>query len=191
MDASIVSFATARLVVERIASAHFDEICRLHRDPEVMRTLSADGNILPDEVTREGLRQDAEHWVRHGFGLWIFRDQTDGRLIGRGGLKWYAIDDRDEIGLAYAVLSRDWGRGYATEMAEASLRVGFERLGFSEIACWTLPINRASQRVMEKVGFRYERDILFAGLPHRFYRLSASGWEDRRRPRTEEAVPPR
>ena len=154
MDASIVSFATARLVVERIASAHFEEICRLHRDPEVMRTLSADGNILPDEVTREGLRQGAEHWVRHGFGQWIFRDQTNKRLIGRGGLEWRSIDDRDEIGLSYAVLSRDWGRGYATEMALASLRVGFERLGFSEIACWTLPINRASQRVMEKVGFR-------------------------------------
>lgn len=191
MDASIVSFATARLVVERIASTHFDEICRLHRDPDVMRTLSADGNSLPDEVTREGLRQGAEHWVRHGFGLWIFHDKTDGRLIGRGGLKWYSIGDRDEVGLAYAVLSRDWGRGYATEMAEASLRVGFERLGFSEIASWTLPINRASQRVIEKVGFRYERDVLFAGLPHRFYRLSASDWVDRCRQRTEEAVPPR
>jgi hypothetical protein len=50
------------LVVERLSPAHCDEICRLHRDPEVMKTLSADGNILADEVTREGLRQADEHW---------------------------------------------------------------------------------------------------------------------------------
>ena len=33
--------------------------------------------------------------------------------------------------------------------------------------------NLASQRVMEKLGFRYERDFEFAGLVHRFYRLVA------------------
>ena len=48
---------------------------------------------------------------------------------------------------------------------------------FPEIGSWTLPINLASQRVMEKLGFRYERDFEFAGLLHRFYRLVAGEWE--------------
>ena len=46
-----------------------------------------------------------------------------------------------------------------------------------EIGSWALPDNRASQRVMEKVGFQYERDFDFAGLEHRFYRLAAGQWE--------------
>ena len=54
----------------------------------------------------------------------------------------------------YAVLSDHWNQGFATEMALASLRYGFERLGLTEIASWTLPINLASQRVLEKLGFR-------------------------------------
>ena len=29
---------------------------------------------------------------------------------------------------------------------------------------------------MEKLGFRYETDIVFAGLPHRLYRLTATDW---------------
>jgi hypothetical protein len=62
-------------------------------------------------------------------------------------------------------------------MAQWSLKIGFERLKFREIASWTLPINRASQRVMEKLGFRYERDFEFAGLPHLFYRLSVDDWD--------------
>ncbi len=46
-----------------------------------------------------------------------------------------------------------------------------------EIGSWTLPVNLASQRVMEKLGFRYERDCEFAGLLHRFYRLVAGDGE--------------
>ena len=138
-----------------------------------MRTLSPDGQPLSDDITRRGLAEADEHWGRHGFGFWAFHDKVSGRFIGRAGLKLYRTDDRDRVGLAYAVVSELWGRGYATEMAAASLRVGFEELGLPEIASWTLPINHASQRVMEKLGFRYEHDFVFAGLPHRFYRLSA------------------
>jgi ribosomal-protein-alanine N-acetyltransferase len=69
-------------------------------------------------------------------------------------------------------LSDFWNQGFATEMARASLEVGFGRLGFQEICSWTLPTNLVSQRVMEKLGFQYERDFEFAGLTHRFYRLA-------------------
>jgi RimJ/RimL family protein N-acetyltransferase len=137
-----------------------------------MKTLSVDGNILSDDVTRTGVEKAIHHWERHGFGLWIFQDKKDGTFIGRGGLTTYQIEGTNLMGLAYAVLSDFWGRGLATEMAEASLQVGFDRLGFTEIFSWTLPINQRSQRVMEKLGFHYERDITFAGLPHRFYRIA-------------------
>jgi hypothetical protein len=95
-------------------------------------------------------------------------------------LKTYRIDGKDVIGLAYAVLSEFWNQGYATEMAQAGVQVGFEQLGFTEICSWTLPVNLASQRVMEKLGFRYEREFEFAGLKHRFFRLLAGDWEGQR-----------
>jgi len=81
------------------------------------------------------------------------------------------------VGLAYAVMSDCCNQGFATEMAKASLEVGFGHLGLAEIWSWALPDNRASQRVTEKLGFRYERDFDFAGLVHRFYRLVARDWE--------------
>lgn len=173
----IESFQTERLSGERVGPSHFEMICLLHHDPLVMRTLSPDGDILPDDMTRRGLLDAEEHWERHGFGLWVFRDRRDGAFVGRGGLKVYRIDEQDVVGLAYAVVSSRWGQGYATEMAEASLSTGFDRLGLSEIDTWTLPVNRASQRVMEKLGFRYDREFVFAGLTHRYYRLFASEWQ--------------
>ena len=45
-----------------------------------------------------------------------------------------------------------------------------------DLVCFTLPTNRASQHVMEKVGFRYERDGLYKNLPHVFYRLTVEQW---------------
>ena len=122
-------------------------------------------------------RAELDHWQQHGFGLWVFHRKKDGQFIGRAGLKTYQIDGKDIIGLAYAVMPDYWNRGFATEMAQASLDVGFGHLGFPEIGSWTLPDNLASQRVMEKLGFRYERDFEFAGLLHRFYRLVAGEWE--------------
>ena len=175
--ASIERFTTARLSAEPVSLEHFPEINRLHNDPKVMKTLSADGNVMSEEATRKHLQRCVDHWGQHGFGLWVFRAKSDGQFIGRGGLMTYQIDGKDVVGLAYAVLSEYWNQGFATEMAQASLRAGVEQLGFPEIASWTLPVNLASQRVMEKLGFRYERDFAFAGLPHRFYRLVRAGWE--------------
>lgn len=176
MSRSLDLIQTGRLVGEAATLGHLDDLKRLHRDPEVMRTLSADGQVMPDEETHARLQRQVEHWERHGFGLWMFRLRAEGGFVGRGGLQWFEIEGERCVGLAYAVVSEHWRRGFATEMAEASLAVGFERLGFPTIATWTLPHNRASRRVMEKLGFREVREITFAGLPHVCQELAASEW---------------
>jgi [ribosomal protein S5]-alanine N-acetyltransferase len=64
-----------------------------------------------------------------------------------------------------------WNKGVATEIATVSLKVAFERIGIGNIVAFTLPTNWASRRVMEKVGLRYERDIVHAGRSHVLYRI--------------------
>ncbi len=170
----IGQYSTERLTARRVCWADLDDAQQLHSDPEVAKTLSADGRPLSEEMTRRMLRRSILHWRAQGFGLWMFRRRDSGEFIGRGGLIRYTpldVGGREEIGLAYAVLSPHWGRGYATEMGDSILGIGFGRLGFESIGGWTLPSNLASQRVLAKLGFRYECDILFSGLTHRFFRL--------------------
>ncbi len=171
---------TDRLFAAPLRPEDFAGLRRLHGDPRVMATLSADGRPLPEEETRRALQRHLDHWVRHGYGLWAFRDPADGRFVGYCGLKHTDVEGNDEVELAYAVVADAWGQGLATEMAEAVLRVGFERLGLAEVVCFTLTTNRASQRVMEKAGFEYEREIVHAGLPHVLYRLTAGEWRSAR-----------
>jgi RimJ/RimL family protein N-acetyltransferase len=168
---SIDSFTTARLVATRRGPADYDDLRRLHQDRLAMATLSADGQPLPAEQTRAGLNDSLEHWERHGFGVWTFRDLADGAFVGYCGLRREVFEGRDEVELLYALLPAYWGRGLASEMAAAVLAIGFERLGLDDVIAYTLTTNRASQRVMEKAGFSYERDIVHVGLPHVLYRL--------------------
>ena len=94
MPNPIASLTTARLLAEAITPLHFHDLHRLLSDPLVMKTLSADGKPLSEEVIREQIGQNVGHWQQHGFGLWVFHRKSetmgDGQFIGRAGLKTLA-----------------------------------------------------------------------------------------------------
>ena len=132
------------------------------------------GGLRSDEETAHYLRDNLDHWDRYGYGMWVFSDRADGRFVGRAGLRNTRVGGNDEVELAYALVAEYWGRGLATEMAKEILKLAFERLDLEDVVCFTLPTNQASQRVMEKAGFEYERDVVHAGSPHVLYRSKAS-----------------
>ena len=160
--------STRRLTAERLHEAHLAELCRMHGDGRVMATL---GGLRSAAETRRFLQANLAHWKRHGFGLFVFRERASGAFVGRGGLRHVEIDGGKEIELAYAVMADFWRQGLASEMAAAILRVAGDTIGSSDIVAFTLTTNAASRRVMEKLGFRFERDIVHAGLPHVLYRI--------------------
>lgn len=172
-DPTMHCLETERLILERLRLGHRDDLGRMHRDAQVMATL---GGVRSEEETERVLAECDLHWERYGFGLWAVRMKASSLFAGRGGLKHTYIGERDEVEVAYALLPQYWGQGLATELAVASVHAGFELLHRPDLVCFTLTTNRESQRVMEKVGFRYERDVLHAGLPHVLYRLTASAW---------------
>jgi ribosomal-protein-alanine N-acetyltransferase len=163
---SVDAFRTDRLLAVRLREEHIGEIQRIHLDPNVMATL---GGLRSDEESAHYLRDNLDHWYRYGYGMWVFRDRAHGRFVGRAGLRNTHVGGNDEVELAYALMADYWGRGLATEI----LKLAFVRLDLDDIVCFTLPTNRASQRVMEMAGFEYERDVVHAGTPHVLYRVNA------------------
>jgi RimJ/RimL family protein N-acetyltransferase len=63
-----------------------------------------------------------------------------------------------EVGLMWAILPELWGNGYAPEMARALIDALFTQFNLKRIVATTEYDNIASQRVMEKVGMRLERN---------------------------------
>jgi RimJ/RimL family protein N-acetyltransferase len=168
------SLLTPRLELRRMTGGNLDDLTRMHLDPRVMDTL---GGVRTPEQTRDWLGRQMGHWERCGFGLWMARERRTGRFAGRGGLHYIEIDGREEIEVGYSFLPDFWGRGLATELACESIRAGFNLLNFPVLVCLTLTTNLASQRVMQKAGFRYERDIVYKDLPHVLYRLRCDDWQ--------------
>jgi [ribosomal protein S5]-alanine N-acetyltransferase len=158
---------TRRLVGERLREEHFAYHRAMDTDPDVMATL---GGVRSENESWETLRSGLEHWERNGFGPWVFHVRETGETVGGAALRRVVIEGRDEVELGYRVAAAWWRRGIATEMASALVGVAREELGLAEIVAFTLPYNVASRRVMEKVGFAYERDIEWAALPHVLYR---------------------
>ncbi|MEO8605324.1 MAG: GNAT family N-acetyltransferase [bacterium] len=159
---------TERLVLTRIAESDFADLCRMHRDATVMATL---GGVRTDEVTRDVLDQLTAHWAAHGFGYWMARDAASGAFVGRGGLREVVIGGGTEVEIGYALMAEYWRRGLATELARACVGIGFGALGRDDLVAFTLPTNSRSRRVMSGLGFTFERDVIWAGMPHVLYRL--------------------
>jgi RimJ/RimL family protein N-acetyltransferase len=158
---------TARLSLRRMQPSDYDAFIQMHQDPRVMATLG--GVHRPDESTPWFDRIVGE-WARLGYSWWAIYELASGHFAGRGGLRRVIVEGCDEVEVGYGFLSEFWGRGYATELARESVRLGFAELNLPELVSFTLKTNVASRRVMEKAGFHYERDFIYADTPHVLYR---------------------
>jgi RimJ/RimL family protein N-acetyltransferase len=90
-------------------------------------------------------------WDRPTEAIWgVVRPDT-GCLIGQCGLKPMSAPAQD-VEILYALAVDSWGLGYATEVARACLRFGFEDFDCDHLRAVAVPENTASRRVMEKLG---------------------------------------
>lgn len=159
MDEQVtIILETERTFLRRQLMSDLEALWELYCDPEVTR-------YIPDAPkTREEAKEELE-WFMHGhprrpeLGLWATILKENGKFIGRSGLLPLVIDGQEEVEVAYTIAREYWGRGLGTEVAEAILRYGFERLHLPRLICLIEPEHRASQRVAEKIGMRLEKKL--------------------------------
>jgi ribosomal-protein-alanine N-acetyltransferase len=145
---------TDRMYLRRLEMADVDGLLGIFSDPEAMR-------YYPGTKSR----REAEDWVRwnlrsyrrHGFGLWAAILKDSDEFAGQCGLVSQEVDGRNEVEIGYLFLRRFWGRGLATEAAQACRDYGFGTLGYDRLVSLIDPANLPSRRVAEKVGMRLEK----------------------------------
>jgi [ribosomal protein S5]-alanine N-acetyltransferase len=163
----VTLLVTDRLRGLPLVEADFDDLVGLHRDRRI---------VTPEMTaaeTREWLEWRLAHWRDHGFGVWMFRDAA-GEFVGRCGIHRWRLDGKPEVEIGYVVRSELWSQGYATEMGRAVVDHAFGALGLETLVAFTRPRNLASRRVMEKLGFLFERAFAVDGKGSVLYRLASS-----------------
>jgi [ribosomal protein S5]-alanine N-acetyltransferase len=163
---------TERLRLRSFIEADIETWARdLYADPEVTRFLPG-ADVSPLERTRRFYDFVAEHWARHGFGIWAVTDRASGALLGQCGLS--RVEELQTVELDYSLAQAAWGRGLASEAAGAAVRHAFETLRLPALIALVMHGNDASVRVAERLGFQYERDVQLFGVELKLHGLSAA-----------------
>jgi RimJ/RimL family protein N-acetyltransferase len=157
---------TERLVFREMTENDLDAMAEILGDPEVMA-------FYP----RPKDRAEALDWIRwnrrlyeeRGFGLWVIELRESGAFVGDCGLTPQEVNGTIEIEVGYHVRRAVQRRGYGTEAAEAARDYARNVLGLSRLIAIIHPDNVASQRVAEKIGLAFEKEIERHGRRPRVY----------------------
>ncbi|MDD8025972.1 MAG: GNAT family N-acetyltransferase [Acidobacteriota bacterium] len=113
---------------------------------------AASPDILPGVVIEDSVRrfEAGEEW------FWcsprLFAEPASGLIIGAGSFRGAPREGEVEIG--YGVTASQAGRGLASEGAAGLIKEAFGRAEVTAVTAETAVDNRASERVLEKNGFR-------------------------------------
>jgi RimJ/RimL family protein N-acetyltransferase len=164
---------TARLRFEPMADAHLGGLHAMNADPEVMRYIG--GQPETRDETRAMIARVQARWDRFGFGWWTLLDSTSGAVVGAAGVHYLGHDPVRPHEIGWRLARAYWGRGLATEAGDAVLRHVFETLDAPLACAIRHPANRASQRVMARLGMRHAG---FYG-PDALHELTRADWRAR------------
>jgi RimJ/RimL family protein N-acetyltransferase len=129
-----------------------DAFSGLVQDGHIRRYMM-DGQIFPPSWSAGHIRESEALFDRAGVGLWLVNEKTTGALVGFCGfLVLPEVHGVPE--LVYALREPFTGRGYASEMARATIADARAHGAFAEIIASVDAVNTASVRVLEKLGFR-------------------------------------
>jgi len=156
---------TDRLLLRHFHFLDLNAMMRVFGDSEVMRF---GPGVQSSEWVRSWLQSCLEdYYLRRGFGPWAVMEKQRRETIGYCGLFYFPdIEGQPEIEIGYRLARSFWGSGYATEAARAVRDYSFDVLGLSRLIALIDPQNKASIRVAEKIGMRYEKDAILAGYTH-------------------------
>jgi RimJ/RimL family protein N-acetyltransferase len=146
---------TDRLILRRLTLNDAEFIYRLVNDPSWLRFIG-DKNVRTQGDARRYIEAGpAAMYAQRGFGLWLAERSEDRVPIGMCGL--IKRDALPDIDLGFAFLPAYRGNGYAFEAAQAAIGFAWERLGLQRVVAITAPDNDDSVRLLERLGFRFER----------------------------------
>jgi RimJ/RimL family protein N-acetyltransferase len=124
------------------------DLCDLHGDTESMRYMHASGLPWTDAELHAWVDTWEAEYDAAGYTKWRV-ETADGRFLGRAGL---SPMPGGEAELGYSLVRREWGKGYATELATIVRDWAFANTALPYLYGITMPGNAVSQRVLQKIG---------------------------------------
>ena len=158
MTNSNLFIETERLLIRPFRMEDIEPSFTMNLDAEVSKYTGDGGIVSKKEIERRIVENVFGDYEKYGFGRLAVELKGENRFIGFTGLKY--LDDMDEVDLGYRFMKEYWGKGIATESGKACVNLGFNNLGLTKIIAMVLPENAGSIHVLEKLNFKYEKEII-------------------------------
>jgi len=146
---------TQRLVLREFREEDRPSVHAYSSDPEVVKHLLWGPNT--EEETQgfiAGAMKARDETPRRRYDFAVTLKET-GELVGGARLVIASAENR-EAWIGYCFHPGAWGKGFATEVSQALLALGFDRLDLHRIVGTCDPRNLGSARVLEKIGMTRE-----------------------------------
>ena len=134
-----------------------------------MRRWLWDDLVIDLATAAEVVAASEASFATRGFGQWCIELRGEADLIGFAGLR--EIEATPDVEVLYGFTPAHWGNGFATEASRAVLAHGFQSAGLARIAGRTDTPNRASARVLERLGMRFEAERVVSERPTLHYAI--------------------
>ncbi|MGU3373586.1 GNAT family N-acetyltransferase [Chryseobacterium sp. M5A1_1a] len=105
--------------------------------------------------------QNYKDYEENGYGRWAVIDKSNNEFMGWCGLKYDS--SKNETDLGFRFFEKFWNRGMATECAIACLKYGLDQLKLKKIVGRAMSENIASIKVLQKLGFTFDKEFDFDG----------------------------
>jgi RimJ/RimL family protein N-acetyltransferase len=148
---------TERLALREFTADDADFVLRIVNEPSFLRYIGDRGVRNLDDARKYIADGPVAGYARDGHGLMRVDRKSDGAVLGMCGLlKRDALPEPD---IGFTFLPEFWSQGYALESARAVLSHARGTLRIGRILAITTRDNGPSMRLLDKLGFRFERMI--------------------------------
>ena len=161
-----VILQTSRLLLRELVAQDAAALEKVLGDPVAMQYYPA---AFDRNAVEEWIKRNIDRYERDGHSFWAMTLKSSAELIGDCGCPLQEVEGRNEIEIGYHVRRDLWGKGYATEAAQACMEYAFNKLGAERVISMIRPENQQSRRVAEKNGMICEKIIFWNGFDHCIY----------------------
>ena len=164
----MIILQSPRLYVRRYTFDDIDTFYALNSDPELMQFIRPVMNYGQSKIF---LEENLQFYEAHpSLGRWALLNSSNHQIVG--SLSLLPLADTGDVHIGYVLFKPYWGLGYAAEIVKAGIEHVFGQLKMDTVTAITYADNIASQKVLLKNGFFFERTFYDGGKENRIYRLN-------------------
>ena len=149
-----LTLETERLILQPVKMEDAAFILELYNSPNFIKFIG-DRNLRTVEDAENYITEKFLHHVeKYGFGSYVIITKSDTKKIGNVGI--YMRDGLNAPDIGFSFLSEFEGKGYGFEASKKLMEIAFSEFGLKKISAITTKENIASQKLIEKLGLKFQ-----------------------------------